>query len=77
MKLSKAVPELRISMNCRDVEVAYYHGDFRECADGYAGCYPKGSSSAASKGPEEVRVLVCVRCDEGALLHVKPVSWFV
>lgn len=74
MKLSKTVPEMRIPMSCRDVEVAYYHGDFRECADGYAGCYPKGASSAASKGPEEVHILVCVCCDEGALLHAKSVS---
>ena len=75
MELGKAVPEMRIAVDCRDVQVCYYHGDFGECADCYAGCYPKGASSAASKGPEEVSVLVCVCCDMGALMHVKRVSW--
>ena len=35
MELSKDVPEGRIAMGCRDVEVAYYHGDF--VVDGVAG----------------------------------------
>ena len=30
MELGKAVPEVRIAMGCRDVEFAYYHGDFGE-----------------------------------------------
>ena len=66
MNLGESIPKAGL-VGGRDVEIIDHHRHLGECTRGDAGGYAKSTTTAATQRPEQIRVLICIRRDQGAL----------